>query len=68
MTIITGAENIENVRILALRGALRMEARGMKRRGRSALAIVREMGLTDKRTASAALTDLNAYIAANILP
>lgn len=51
--------------VLALRGALRLEARGMKRRGRSALTIVREMGLTKARRADAALADVNAYIAQN---
>lgn len=39
---ITGKENIENFRLLTLRSALRLEVRGMKRRGRSAYAIVKE--------------------------
>jgi len=40
--MITGKENIENFRLLTLRSALRLEVRGMKRRGRSAYAIVKE--------------------------
>lgn len=40
--MITGKENIENSRLLILRSALRLEVRGMKRRGRSAYAIAKE--------------------------
>lgn len=58
-------EQIAFAQVLALRGALRLEARGMKRRGRSALAIAKGMGLTKARTAAAALEDVNAYIEAN---
>lgn len=36
MTLITGAENIEMARLIALRGALSLECRGLGRRGRSA--------------------------------
>lgn len=53
---------IEAAQVLALRAALRLETRGLKRRGRSATTIVREMGLTKARTASKALEDVNAYI------
>ena len=45
-TTITGSENIEAFRLLALKGALKMETIGLKRRGRSAFAIVKtETGL-----------------------
>lgn len=40
--MITGKENIQNSRLLILRSALRLEVRGMKRRGRSAYAIAKE--------------------------
>ena len=40
--VITGKENIAKVRLISLRGALRLELRGMKRRGRSAYAIIKE--------------------------
>jgi hypothetical protein len=40
--VITGKENIANFRLITLRGALRLELRGMKRRGRSAYAIIKE--------------------------
>lgn len=41
--IITGRENIEFMRLLALRSAIKLEVLGMKRRGRPATVIVREM-------------------------
>ena len=41
-TIITGKENINVFRLLTLKGALKMEIAGMKRRGRSVYAIVKE--------------------------
>jgi len=54
---------IEGAQVLTLRAALRLEAHGLKRgRGRSALAIAKSMGLTDKRTAKGALLDVNRYI------
>jgi len=42
MTIITGERNIANARILTLRSCLYMETKGMKRRGRSCYAIVKD--------------------------
>jgi hypothetical protein len=39
--IITGSD-IEKFQLLALKGALSLELKGMKRRGRSALSIVKE--------------------------
>ncbi|MDB4490239.1 hypothetical protein N9045_01845 [bacterium] len=35
-------QEISNVRLVALKGALKMEVAGMKKRGRSAYAIVKE--------------------------
>lgn len=63
--ILDTPEQIGAARILALRGALRLEARGMRRGGRSALAIARADGLTNARTAAKALEDVNAYISEN---
>lgn len=39
--VITGKDNIEFARMLALKGALRLETLGMGRRGRSAYSIVK---------------------------
>lgn len=53
--VITGAANTEAAALLALRGALRLEARtGMKRRGRSAQVIANErMGTAIRNKAKA---------------
>jgi hypothetical protein len=48
--VITGGE-IQVYRLLALKGALKMEAIGMKRRGKSALSIVKSMTGLKARTA-----------------
>jgi len=40
--IITGKENIANVRLITLRSALKLELLGMKRRGRSVYSIIKE--------------------------
>ena len=40
--MITGKDSMQDFRLLTLRSALRLEVRGMKRRGRSAYAIVKE--------------------------
>jgi len=46
MTTITGKENIDTFRMISLKGALKLEILGMKRRGQSAYAIVKlEYGL-----------------------
>lgn len=61
-TIITG-ESIPLFRVLALRGALRLEAAGMHRRGRSVFSIVKEeFGF--KGNKARVLSQLNAYIEA----
>lgn len=50
---------IDYIKLCALRGALRMEARGMKMsRGQSALSVARRDGITTKRTARGALEDV----------
>jgi hypothetical protein len=62
--MITGAENIEMVRVLAVRGALRLETRGLRRRGRSARVLANEITGRSDRTAVAAYAALNAHIVA----
>jgi hypothetical protein len=42
MQIIEGKENIRLYRLITLRGALKLEILGMKRRGRSAYAIIKD--------------------------
>jgi len=50
MTMITDAAGINIVRLLALRGALRLELAGMKRRGPSAYSVIkREFNLKGSR-------------------
>ena len=67
MTVISGKENIDNVRILTLRTALRLEVKGMNRRGQSVYAIVKqEFGF--KGNKQKVLDQLNEYIEKNILP
>ena len=47
MTIITGKENIDKFRLVTLKHALKLEILGMKRRGKSAYAIIKaEFDLT----------------------
>ena len=50
MTTLTGNQ-IEAARLLTLRQALKLELRGMKRRGRTAYAILRDMGFKGSREA-----------------
>jgi hypothetical protein len=57
--VITGADNIEMARLIAIRGALRLEVRGMSRRGRSARALANEAMGTNIRT------KLGTYLAFN---
>ena len=49
MTALTDPLDIQNFRILTLRQALKLEIKGIKRRGRSAYAILKEMGYTGTR-------------------
>ena len=60
--MITGAENIAMAQLLALRGALNLELKGMTRRGRPASVIVREMGISQAKAKTRVYDDLNDYI------
>jgi hypothetical protein len=63
-TVITGEANVKGASLLAVRGALRLEVRGMKRRGQSARALAnQEMG-TSYRTAKAAYAAFDKYVTA----
>jgi hypothetical protein len=64
MTImLTTPDQIAIARLLTIRSGLKMEARGMKMsRGVSCLKLAREAGMTNKRTAAAALVEVNEYI------
>lgn len=64
IVVITGKEKIEIVSFLALRGALKLEIKGLKRRGQSARAITcQRIGLPPRTTAKNALVALDAHIA-----
>lgn len=56
MTVLTGNQ-IEAARLLTLRQALKLELRGMKRRGRTAYSILRGMGFKGSREAVLAQLD-----------
>jgi len=63
MTMITDAAGINIVRLLALRGALRLELAGMKRRGPSAYSVIkREFNLKGSR--ERVLSQFDAFIEA----
>ena len=64
--VVTGAENIERARWLAVRGALRLETRGLKKRGRSARVLANEITGQNHRTAAAAYAALNDHITAKL--
>jgi hypothetical protein len=62
---ITGAENIERARWLAVRSALRLETCGLRRsRGRSARVLANEITGQNHRTAVKAYAALDAHITA----
>lgn len=64
MTIVTGP-HIPAARVLVLRSALRLECKGLKRRGRSAYAIVKqEFGF--KGSKERVLEQLNQWIKENL--
>jgi hypothetical protein len=65
MTVITGKENIDYITLCAFKGALKLEARGMHRRGKSALSIAKARGLTTQRTAVKALEEIQSLIDAH---
>lgn len=61
--VITGAENIERVRLFALRHALKLETFGLRRRGKSARALVCEaLNLPPRTSATKALAAMNAHL------
>lgn len=62
--VITGAEDTEAASRIALRGALRMEARGMKRHGRSARVIANEVMGTKYGTARKAYEAFDKWLTA----
>ena len=63
--VITGEENIRLAGLLALRGALRIQAvTGIRRYGRSALQIANERMGTRYRTAQAAYPAFDAWLVA----
>jgi len=65
-TIITG-DKIQGTRILVLRSGLRLEIKGLGRRGRSCYSIIKEeFGFKGSR--ERVLEQLNKYIEENILP
>lgn len=64
--VITNPQHIERLSVVALKGALGAQVRGMKlSRGRSALAIAQARGLTTKRTAKGALADVVKWLEDN---
>ena len=63
-TVITGEKNIQAARVLALRAALKLEIKGLKRRGRSVYAIIKdEFGF--KGNKQKVLDQLNKWIEQN---
>lgn len=49
MTALTTSEQIDRFRLATLRSALKLEMKGMTRRGKSAYAILKEMGYKGTR-------------------
>jgi hypothetical protein len=65
--MITGAEKIEGARWLAVRSALKLEIKGLRRsKGRSARQLANEITGENHRTAVAAYAGLNAHIVKNL--
>lgn len=62
MNALTHSDDIARFRLLTLRQALKLEALGLKRRGASALSILRKEGYVKSRTAKAALDELDALL------
>jgi hypothetical protein len=63
--VITGEDNIKLMSMIALRGALRLEAKGFKRRGRSARTIANEYMGTNIKTSKATYAAYDAWLADN---
>ena len=59
--IISGKENIDRARLIALKGALRLEVVGMKNRGMSAYQIIKKE-FSFKGSKKAVLEQLKNYI------
>jgi hypothetical protein len=65
-TVITGEENIRLFSLIALRGALKLETKGLKRSGgRSARAIANEYMGTNIKTSKATYKAYDAWLAEN---
>ena len=65
MTMLSTPDQIHQARLLTLRAAVRLEALGMTRRGRSATAIAREaMGLSKRAPRQWVLAALDEAISA----
>ena len=62
-TMITG-EHIAVARLIALRGRLGLEIKGLGFKGRPTSVIVREMGISQARTKRGVYADLDAHIVA----
>jgi hypothetical protein len=63
-TVITGVESIRLVQMLAWRGALHLETKGLRRRGRSVLSIVKQQ-MCFKGGAVSVLRQLEDYLDVN---
>lgn len=63
MIIADTPESINFVHLLALRGALRLETVGLKRRGPSALSVYKRLYNPKARTAKIALAEMEQRIA-----
>jgi hypothetical protein len=65
--VISGERQVKNARILILRAALKLEIRGLRRKGESVYSIAkREFGFTGNR--DTVLEGMNAWIKNNISP
>ena len=62
MIVVDTPEGINFAHLLALRGALRLETLGLKRRGASALSVYKRHYNPRCRTAKQALAEMNAII------
>lgn len=62
MNTLTHSDDIAHFRLLTLRQALKLETLGLKRRGATALSILRKEGYVKSRTAKAALAELDALL------
>lgn len=60
--VITGADNIEMVRLIAIRSALKLETKGLKKHGRSARVLANEAMGTKIRTAVDTYEAYNTYL------